>query len=215
MLRILLSLLPVFLRSAPDARRFSSDWEALYGLTAPRMPPVKRASYHLAYPGCMVAIIPLSRCLEHTTESGHLILLHLSAYQLCKSICTVNTVISWGAQQPCSNALWMPSRLCLSLCLCRTAFSCPLCCYTLKSHVYLNFCCLLPTLCPPFCSADGVARELLAVDSEHGKNLATDAWRHMQVYKHTANQAHPWSRFATGEGWEQLCTTRELLLIAT
>ncbi|MEW5314724.1 MAG: hypothetical protein WDW38_006196 [Sanguina aurantia] len=50
----------------------------------------------------------------------------------------------------------------------------------------------------PAISADGVDREVKAVDSEHGKNLATDAWRQLQLYKHTANPAHPWARFATG-----------------
>jgi len=50
----------------------------------------------------------------------------------------------------------------------------------------------------PLISADGVEREINAVDSEHGKNLQQDAWRQMQLAKHTANPAHPWSRFATG-----------------
>lgn len=39
-----------------------------------------------------------------------------------------------------------------------------------------------------------------AVDSEHGKNLAVDAWRLHQLCKATANQEHPWARFFTG-GW--------------
>jgi secreted Zn-dependent insulinase-like peptidase len=43
-----------------------------------------------------------------------------------------------------------------------------------------------------------VEREVQAVDSEHGKNLAVDAWRLHQLAKATANQQHPWARFFTG-----------------
>jgi insulysin len=50
----------------------------------------------------------------------------------------------------------------------------------------------------PLISADGVEREVQAVDSEHGKNLAVDAWRLHQLAKATANQQHPWARFFTG-----------------
>jgi hypothetical protein len=50
----------------------------------------------------------------------------------------------------------------------------------------------------PLISADGVEREVQAVDSEHGKNLAVDAWRLHQLTKATANQQHPWARFFTG-----------------
>ena len=32
----------------------------------------------------------------------------------------------------------------------------------------------------------------------HGKNLNSDLWRQMQLWKATANQAHPFSKFATG-----------------
>ena len=45
---------------------------------------------------------------------------------------------------------------------------------------------------------DGVDREVGAVDSEHGKNLNTDAWRSHQLHKATANPGHPWARFSTG-----------------
>lgn len=58
----------------------------------------------------------------------------------------------------------------------------------------------------PLISADGVDRELNAVDSEHGKNLNTDAWRQHQLNKHTANQGHEWSKFFTGN-LETLGTT--------
>lgn len=37
-----------------------------------------------------------------------------------------------------------------------------------------------------------------AVDSEHGKNLNADAWRQMQLAKHTANRGHPYAKFFTG-----------------
>ncbi|KXZ48518.1 hypothetical protein GPECTOR_27g689 [Gonium pectorale] len=50
----------------------------------------------------------------------------------------------------------------------------------------------------PTISADGIEREVLAVDSEHGKNLSSDAWRKSQVNKATANGRHPWARFSTG-----------------
>ncbi|KAL4858339.1 Insulin-degrading enzyme-like 1 [Chlorella vulgaris] len=50
----------------------------------------------------------------------------------------------------------------------------------------------------PLISADGVEREAKAVDSEHGKNLNSDPWRKLQLWKATANPAHPFSRFSTG-----------------
>ncbi|KAG2487100.1 hypothetical protein HYH03_014213 [Edaphochlamys debaryana] len=50
----------------------------------------------------------------------------------------------------------------------------------------------------PTISADGIEREVKAVDSEHGKNLSSDAWRKSQVNKTTANSRHPWARFSTG-----------------
>ncbi|KAL6770545.1 hypothetical protein ACKKBF_B31700 [Auxenochlorella protothecoides x Auxenochlorella symbiontica] len=50
----------------------------------------------------------------------------------------------------------------------------------------------------PLISRDGVDREAHAVDSEHGKNLNSDAWKALQLWKHTANPDHPFSRFATG-----------------
>ncbi|EFN55439.1 hypothetical protein CHLNCDRAFT_35384 [Chlorella variabilis] len=50
----------------------------------------------------------------------------------------------------------------------------------------------------PLISADGVDREANAVDSEHGKNLNSDPWRKLQLWKAVANPAHPFSRFSTG-----------------
>lgn len=40
----------------------------------------------------------------------------------------------------------------------------------------------------------------------HGKNLNSDMWRQMQLWKATANQAHPFSKFATGS-YETLMST--------
>ncbi|GFR52000.1 hypothetical protein Agub_g14535, partial [Astrephomene gubernaculifera] len=50
----------------------------------------------------------------------------------------------------------------------------------------------------PTISEDGIEREVMAVDSEHGKNLSSDAWRKSQVSKATANRTHPWARFSSG-----------------
>ncbi|EFJ46374.1 hypothetical protein VOLCADRAFT_105585 [Volvox carteri f. nagariensis] len=50
----------------------------------------------------------------------------------------------------------------------------------------------------PTISRDGIEREVKAVDSEHGKNLQSDAWRKSQVSRATANPAHPWARFSSG-----------------
>lgn len=50
----------------------------------------------------------------------------------------------------------------------------------------------------PLISADGVEREANAVDSENRKNLNSDPWKKLQIWKSTANPAHPFSRFATG-----------------
>jgi len=50
----------------------------------------------------------------------------------------------------------------------------------------------------PLISSDGVDREVNAVDSEHAKNTNSDSWKKLQLWKATANKAHPFSRFATG-----------------
>ncbi|BDA50691.1 Insulin-degrading enzyme [Coccomyxa sp. Obi] len=50
----------------------------------------------------------------------------------------------------------------------------------------------------PLISEDGVEREVNAVDSEHNKNLNTDAWRTHQLWRHTANPGNPFNRFSTG-----------------
>ncbi|GAB4818102.1 hypothetical protein N2152v2_005148 [Parachlorella kessleri] len=50
----------------------------------------------------------------------------------------------------------------------------------------------------PLISADGVDREANAVDSEHGKNLNSDPWRKLQLWRSTAAPGHPFSRFSTG-----------------
>lgn len=41
-------------------------------------------------------------------------------------------------------------------------------------------------------------RELSAVDSEHSKNLQSDAWRKYHLSKHLAKPGHPYSKFSTG-----------------
>jgi len=51
----------------------------------------------------------------------------------------------------------------------------------------------------PLISADGVEREAQAVDSEHKKNLNIDGWRRYELWKHTSNKQHVFSRFATGD----------------
>ncbi|KAL0019017.1 hypothetical protein WJX77_001203 [Trebouxia sp. C0004] len=50
----------------------------------------------------------------------------------------------------------------------------------------------------PTISQDGVEREVNAVDSEHGKNLNSDGWKALQLWRHTSNPAHPCHRFSTG-----------------
>jgi insulysin len=69
------------------------------------------------------------------------------------------------------------------------------CCTRLRPFVDFRF---AQFFISPLISADGVEREVQAVDSEHGKNLAVDAWRLHQLAKATANQQHPWARFFTG-----------------
>ncbi|KAK9834702.1 hypothetical protein WJX74_008107 [Apatococcus lobatus] len=51
----------------------------------------------------------------------------------------------------------------------------------------------------PLVTVDAVEREVKAVDSEHGKNLESDVWRRMQLWRYTANQGHPVSGFYTGD----------------
>jgi insulysin len=50
----------------------------------------------------------------------------------------------------------------------------------------------------PLISQDGVSREANAVDSEHGKNLNSDAWKKLQLWRSTTSPSHPMSRFSTG-----------------
>lgn len=50
----------------------------------------------------------------------------------------------------------------------------------------------------PLISQDGVEREVKAVDSEHGKNLNSDSWKRLQLWRSTANKQHPFSKFSTG-----------------
>jgi insulysin len=50
----------------------------------------------------------------------------------------------------------------------------------------------------PLISKDGVSREMKAVDSENSKNLNSDAWRSMQLWKHVAKPDHVFHKFGTG-----------------
>ena len=52
-------------------------------------------------------------------------------------------------------------------------------------------------LCPCF-TESATNRELKAVDSENAKNLQSDNWRLMQLYKSAANPKHPFHKFGTG-----------------
>mmetsp|Transcript_6485 Transcript_6485/g.11584 ORF Transcript_6485/g.11584 Transcript_6485/m.11584 type:complete len:998 (-) Transcript_6485:512-3505(-) len=52
-------------------------------------------------------------------------------------------------------------------------------------------------ICPLF-TASATDRELKAVDSEHQKNLQSDAHRLFQLHKSTAHPLHPYHKFGTG-----------------
>ena len=50
----------------------------------------------------------------------------------------------------------------------------------------------------PRISKDGVGREMKAVDSENSKNLSSDLWRSMQLWRHVSKEDHPFHKFGTG-----------------
>jgi secreted Zn-dependent insulinase-like peptidase len=50
----------------------------------------------------------------------------------------------------------------------------------------------------PLFNASSVTREVLAVDSEHRKNLQSDGWRSYQLLKETSSPASPFRSFSTG-----------------
>lgn len=50
----------------------------------------------------------------------------------------------------------------------------------------------------PLFKEEAVVREISAVNSEHEKNLSTDAWRIRMVNKTLANLTHSYSKFSTG-----------------
>jgi secreted Zn-dependent insulinase-like peptidase len=50
----------------------------------------------------------------------------------------------------------------------------------------------------PLLDAEALTREVLAVDSEHAKNLRSDAWREWQLLKSTAKPGSPLAAFSTG-----------------
>ncbi|XP_074321353.1 insulin-degrading enzyme-like 1, peroxisomal [Silene latifolia] len=55
----------------------------------------------------------------------------------------------------------------------------------------------------PLMSPDATMREIKAVDSEHQKNLLSDAWRMSQLNKHLSSLDHPYHKFNTGS-WDTL-----------
>ncbi|GAB4843855.1 Insulin-degrading enzyme-like 1, peroxisomal [Ancistrocladus abbreviatus] len=55
----------------------------------------------------------------------------------------------------------------------------------------------------PLMSPDATTREIKAVDSEHQKNLLSDAWRISQLQRHLSSSLHPYNKFSTGS-WETL-----------
>lgn len=55
----------------------------------------------------------------------------------------------------------------------------------------------------PLMSADATTREIKAVDSEHQKNLLSDAWRVLQLHRHLSSPSHPFHKFSTGS-WDTL-----------
>ena len=50
----------------------------------------------------------------------------------------------------------------------------------------------------PTFNESGVARELIAVDQEHTKNLESDEWREWMILKDICNPKHPITKFSTG-----------------
>ncbi|KAL9657173.1 hypothetical protein ABK040_011395 [Willaertia magna] len=52
-------------------------------------------------------------------------------------------------------------------------------------------------ICPLF-TESATFREINAVNSEHLKNRQEDIWREFQLFKSTANEKHPFSKFGTG-----------------
>lgn len=50
----------------------------------------------------------------------------------------------------------------------------------------------------PLFTESATEREVNAVDSEHVKNIPSDAWRLSQLEKSTSDPKHPYSKFGTG-----------------
>ena len=50
----------------------------------------------------------------------------------------------------------------------------------------------------PLISKDGVGREINAVNSENSKNLNSDVWRNMQLWRHLSKPDHAFHKFGTG-----------------
>ncbi|KJE93448.1 insulin degrading enzyme, variant 1 [Capsaspora owczarzaki ATCC 30864] len=60
----------------------------------------------------------------------------------------------------------------------------------------------------PLFSANATEKELNAVNSEHEKNVKSDAWRNFQLEKFTSRPGHPFAKFGTGNH-ETLATRPE------
>ena len=60
----------------------------------------------------------------------------------------------------------------------------------------------------PLFTETATGRELNAIESEHSKNLQSDAFRTYQLQKGRQNQAHPHSKFFTGNKRTLLEDTR-------
>lgn len=51
----------------------------------------------------------------------------------------------------------------------------------------------------PLMAESSSARELMAVNSEHSKNILNDAWRQYQLWKSSARKGNPLAKFSTGD----------------
>lgn len=50
----------------------------------------------------------------------------------------------------------------------------------------------------PLFTQDATAREMMAIESEHSKNIPQDMWRRFQLVKTSCNSSHPFHKFGTG-----------------
>eukprot|EP00291_Cryptomonas_curvata_P005896 CAMPEP_0172199716 /NCGR_PEP_ID=MMETSP1050-20130122/28854_1 /TAXON_ID=233186 /ORGANISM="Cryptomonas curvata, Strain CCAP979/52" /LENGTH=1032 /DNA_ID=CAMNT_0012876793 /DNA_START=103 /DNA_END=3197 /DNA_ORIENTATION=- len=66
----------------------------------------------------------------------------------------------------------------------------------------------------PLLRAESTEREVLAVENEHVKNLQSDGWRGMQLFRSLVNPKHPLHKFSTGN-LATLCNSSHTGTIAT